>query len=856
MSPRGSASSSSASQPPQSARASNTPYTRRAANQPKSSRQQFSACGACRMRRVRCDLKDLPIGFVGPPPACSNCRERGIKCVDEFADVKAVKLLRRGRRLQQVEAIYGKVADQDGSSTSSLPSKSTVTIPNLQPEFFNSPFWRWLSIQRPILDVHEFPARFANHCKGTSLLANEGGLIAMLLVAWAASFGLDERGLPEAENPSDAAHADQVEGATSLYYNHNSKYTPPGNRRRQWKSRCEEFVREVLELVDYYGVLRRPTLDGLRVLLLVLPLMEDSQDLERLAISDSALSQVQALCVMSSTNALSFEDAAIRARLFWYAYTQEGMTIGLRGGRFVLNGDDFDSFQRTLPPNAHFDIDRGGLSSPSPDPAPNMAPYHIPELGSFGGRDSSTHKTYMHLWHSSLAPLDLNKICRKIHNVLTGLKATRRAEDHGLIDAHGMREIWQDLDRAWQELENRKRAPMEPDNFLARLEFNQYISAWQIFIFECHNVIREALKHFITTPTAQAYAASPPRPSSHSSNSSPYLPPQHLHVNATRRCLTLLPLVIRILRVHMPREHVDVPGIFRWDTGMVRDGCFYAGYLAANMDGEYLDLPTDENNAEDAGAHLSVDEGVTICLTALATMRWGFSKTEEREDTIRMIWENRKLRRQGQAHHLPLYDADYHPSMPMADSQLPMSMASGQPHASLSVVNAENRPMLPPLNLFAAQRRVDSAPSTAASSEDRRWPEYTPPPTATSIATSTGTGLSGLSRRGSPVFANAPSFKQAGDDIFYHTVGDMDQFSYNVPQLSGPAVVREAPGMVGGVQSFGPRGSPMEPHTLATSAATNYMAAGTMFGPPSDIMTNADFHSCPQFGENCNGGYH
>jgi hypothetical protein len=64
----------------------------------------------------------------------------------------------------------------------------------------------------------------------------------------------------------------------------------------------------------------------------------ESQALERVAISDSALSQVQALCVMSSSNAStsSFEDAAIRARLFWYAYTQEGITIGLHGGRFVL----------------------------------------------------------------------------------------------------------------------------------------------------------------------------------------------------------------------------------------------------------------------------------------------------------------------------------------------------------------------------------------------------------------------------------------------------------------------------------------------------------------------------------------
>jgi Fungal Zn(2)-Cys(6) binuclear cluster domain len=72
--------------------------------------------------RVRCDLKDLAIPTSGPHPTCSNCKERGIKCVyasislsvleipsplssfsDEFADVKAVKLLRRGRRLQQVE---------------------------------------------------------------------------------------------------------------------------------------------------------------------------------------------------------------------------------------------------------------------------------------------------------------------------------------------------------------------------------------------------------------------------------------------------------------------------------------------------------------------------------------------------------------------------------------------------------------------------------------------------------------------------------------------------------------------------------------------------------------------------------
>lgn len=388
------------------------------------------------------------------------------------------------------------------------------------------------------------------------------------------------------------------------------------------------------------------------------------------------------------------------------------------------------------------------------------------------------------------------------------------------------------------------------------------VAAWdrsstRLLIFFPDNVIRETLKNFIATPTAQAYAASPPRPpSSHSSSSSPYLPPQQLHATAIRKCLTLLPIVIRILRLHTPPEHSDVPGIFRWDSGLVRDGCFFAGYLAANTDGEYIDVPNDENKQE---SHLTVDDGVSICLTALATMRWGFSKSEEREDTIKMIWKNRKHGRQGQAHHLPLYDVNYPSHLPMSnDSQVHMGLSSS-PHSGLTLAISGDRPMLPPLNVFAAQRRVDSAPSTAASSEDRGlngWPGYTPPGTGTSIATSTGTGLS---RRGSPVFPGQPSYKSNGDDIFYHGSGDVDQFTYNVP-LSGPGtMVRELPSLVGGnVQtSYGQRSTAMEPHGVAGSTATNYMSAGT-FAPNPMIMTSTNFHSCPQFGENCqcNGEYH
>ncbi|GLB37955.1 putative protein tyrosine kinase [Lyophyllum shimeji] len=91
-----------------SSRNSSTPYSRRpGAAQPTSRPQQISTCGACRMRRVRCDLKDIPFTGVGPRPQCSNCKERGLKRVNEFAKMKTVRLPRGGRELvPEVEPVY------------------------------------------------------------------------------------------------------------------------------------------------------------------------------------------------------------------------------------------------------------------------------------------------------------------------------------------------------------------------------------------------------------------------------------------------------------------------------------------------------------------------------------------------------------------------------------------------------------------------------------------------------------------------------------------------------------------------------------------------------------------------------
>lgn len=97
----------------------------------------------------------------------------------------------------------------------------------------------------------------------------------MVLVAWAASFGLNECGFPDTSASADGRMTpvdlqDQIEGHLSS----DGKYMSSADVRRQWRARTEVFVREILELIDAHGILRRPTLDGVRLLLLLLPLLE------------------------------------------------------------------------------------------------------------------------------------------------------------------------------------------------------------------------------------------------------------------------------------------------------------------------------------------------------------------------------------------------------------------------------------------------------------------------------------------------------------------------------------------------------------------------------------------------------
>lgn len=73
---------------------------------------------------------------------------------DEYADVKQVKLLRRGRRLQQVEQVYGKSPTSETASSPSARSSSSdlqprqSIIPQLKVDFFASSFFSRFNMQR------------------------------------------------------------------------------------------------------------------------------------------------------------------------------------------------------------------------------------------------------------------------------------------------------------------------------------------------------------------------------------------------------------------------------------------------------------------------------------------------------------------------------------------------------------------------------------------------------------------------------------------------------------------------------------------------------------------------------------
>lgn len=202
---------------------------------------------------------------------------------------------------------------------------------------------------------------------------------------------------------------------------------------------------------------------------------------------------------------------------------------------------------------------------------------------------------------------------------------------------------------------------------------------------------------------------------------------------------------------------------------------------------------------EHDGGVSDIENGVHVCLTAIREMRWAFSKSDEREENVRRIWEDSQLkrRRQNQAHHPQAQpqgqytqshldhaqlgaelDFASHHQLQLQQQQPQSSYVEHAVYAGKLLHGASSHHHLPPLSLVTTGI-IDSAPNTAGSTDSsgaNGWPSYTPPGTGTS-ATSTGTGISG---NGSPVFPThlpgTHGFKSdPADDTFYQ----MEQFNFN-----------------------------------------------------------------------------
>ena len=254
--------------------------------------------------------------------------------------------------------------------------------------------------------------------------------------------------------------------------------------------------------------------------------------------------------------------------------------------------------------------------------------------------------------------------------------------------------------------------------------------------------------------------------------------------------MKLLPHVLRTIRAHL---QVAGTPLFKWDSGLVGDGCFFAGYLAAGgetdhpLSAEDIDAYVERAfKQEEVDTGLGQIEGVELSLLALREMRWCFAKAEEREQTIRMVCSARRLDNQSTVAHDPT------PHEPTPHLDVYESQSIPQPYVHLFPLPYE-RPVVPPLNLnlsdvLATTHGITAAPHTGGTDASSSWPTYTPPGTGTS-----GTGTSFSRSSDSPVYSSLsdphlPFYTTKGANIsgemLYPThsgIVEMDPFSFSVP---------------------------------------------------------------------------
>lgn len=201
-----------------------------------------------------------------------------------------------------------------------------------------------------------------------------------------------------------------------------------------------------------------------------------------------------------------------------------------------------------------------------------------------------------------------------------------------------------------------------------------------------------------------------------------------LHEKSKSRCLGVVQQVVTIIEQNLGSS------FFQHDASLVRDGCFYAAFLLAGESGSTHD--------------------VDVCLQALHQMRWAFSKSEERMDAVRMIWQSRQQQIQGgQAHPSsgsPVHDAGHastgddlsysrkHPLPPLTMPSLSITTGvASRPSSGPSTGASQDGSWSSSLSTESPSMHAHATPSMAHTSPtlDRGHPSYlSSPPQLTAIS--------------------------------------------------------------------------------------------------------------------------
>ncbi|KAF9506051.1 hypothetical protein BS47DRAFT_1399848 [Hydnum rufescens UP504] len=301
---------------------------------------------------------------------CTNCEECNVQCVNEF-EKAAHKSRKAELSIEDYQALDIKL---DSHAISSVRGQeNSIVDPRPPPRVLCfSLYFPALSYPPSVLDPTEFSRRYCEAIQGNpGSLGRVGKLISKILVAWAASHGVDESGR---------------ELVTSSGILQDPLIAPPDLGTQS--IRCAENCPAGMECVPYcYWCPSLKILYHLRI-----------EWYE--ALHQSALNQLYTLtcvCAPLLPDQGPVVNKIAMARTFWYAHVHEG-------AHFNSEQDDIALFK----------------DSPVPHPyhrsSPSNALVHTP-----------LENTYT--YRMALAPIRVPPACREITASLTGPKALRHQVD-------------------------------------------------------------------------------------------------------------------------------------------------------------------------------------------------------------------------------------------------------------------------------------------------------------------------------------------------------------------------------------------------------------------------------------------